>query len=135
MPTAAGATMYVWSKSEITLTGKGAAGRLTRGYGSEFLPETTGTETPEYETHLALPEDQQAAVNLVQRIARERQVAVKLIDLSRARHFLERRKALERGWMDFPVLVASNGRTLAGSAVFSEETVINALTSRTYAPR
>jgi hypothetical protein len=130
MPTAVGATLFVWSKREASPSDIGASGRhrLEGGCGA-------GAGEPEYEARLVLPEDQQTVVDLVQRLARVRKVPVELVDLGRARHFIERRRALERGWTDFPVLVAANGRTLAGSAAFSDETVIKVLTDGTYVPR
>ncbi len=94
-----------------------------------------GVGVGEYESHLALPEDQRSVVNLVQRVARARQVTVELLDLSKTGHLLERRRVAKLGWTDFPVLVAAGGVTLVGSAAFSEESVIRVLTSGSYAPR
>jgi hypothetical protein len=130
MPTAAGVTLFVWSKKQATSANIGTSGRhrLEGGYGA-------GAGEPEYETRPVLPEDQQAVVDLVQRLSQVRKVPVELVDLGRTRHFIERRRALERGWTDFPVLVASDGRTLVGSAAFSDETVTKVLTGGTYVAR
>lgn len=130
MPTAREITLFVWSKREATPANIGASGRhrLEGGYGA-------GAGEPEYEIDRVLPEDQQTVVDTVQRLAQARHVPVELVDLGRARHFLERRRARAKGWTDFPVLVAADGRTLAGSAAFSDDTVIEALGEGTNVPR
>lgn len=127
MPTGGGATLYVRSEKEVTPTNIGARSRMRL--------TQTGIEVGEYKSRAVLSEDQQAIVDLVRRVAQTRHVSVRLIDLGKARHFLERRRAKEMRWTDFPVLVVDSGKTLAGSAAFSDETVIEALTSGTYTPR
>jgi hypothetical protein len=122
MPKVADATLYVWSRKEVIPSDMGTTLRqgLERGYGAGVGPD-------EYETHLVLPEDQQAAVELVQRFASERRLTVELVDLGRARHVLDRRKAHEMGWSEFPVLVSPEGSALVGSASFTEQAVSEAL--------
>ena len=129
MPTRAGATLFVWSKKEVTSGDIGASGtrRLEYGYGA-------GAGAPEYEVLLLLPENQQRVVRLVQHLAQVGKVPVELVDLGKARHFFGRRKAVKRGWTDFPVLLAADGSALVGSAAFSDETVTQALTGGTHAP-
>ena len=117
------ATLYVLSQMKIDLTGTGAAGRLVRGSGSVFIPETAGAKTHEYEAHLMLPENQRAAVDLVQRLAQERRAGLEIIDLGKVRRFLKRKLADEMGWTEFPVLVAPGGGTLVGSGNFTKRAV------------
>lgn len=130
MPTVVGATPFVRSRRKVIPADIGASGRhrLEGGSGA-------GAGEPDYEARLVLAEDQQTVVDRVQRLARICQVPMELTDLGRARHFIERRRALERGWTNFPVLVAASGRTLDGSAAFSDEAVIRELTGGTYFPR
>lgn len=127
MPAGGRATLYIRSQKEVTPTDMGQPGRVRLSM--------QGVGVGEYESHLALPEDQRSVVNLVQRVARARQVTVELLDLSKTGHLLERRRVAKLGWTDFPVLVAAGGVTLVGSAAFSEESVIRVLTSGSYAPR
>jgi hypothetical protein len=113
-----GLTLYVWRQKQVLPTDMGTSLRhgLERGYGA-------GAGAPEYDVRMVLPEDQQTALELVQRLAGVRGMPVELVDLGRARHVLDRRMARERGWRDFPVLASPDGRTLVGSSSFTESAV------------
>ena len=134
------ATVYVWSRKEVvrawasdpSLTVyRESDGQVAPDYAAPNAVSYAygaGTGTHAYETGRVLPEEQRVAVDLVERIARVRRVSVQVVDLAEERHFLQRRKAHENGWIKFPVLVSPNGSVLIGAEAFSEEAVTRLLT-------
>lgn len=122
VPAAVGATLYVWSQKEILPADIGVAARTRLSM--------TGVDMGEYQMGRVLPEEQQTAVDVVLRVASEGQVPVEQVDLGEERHILGRREAHQKGWAEFPVLVAPDGTTLVGSAAFSEQAVSEVLARR-----
>jgi len=139
MPAERGATVYVWSRRQVTkawasdpsLTalpsreGRAADYSDVRGHSYAY---GAGEGTHEYETQLALPEDQRAALAMVQRIASQRGIPIEIVDLGELRHLGHRRAARKRGWTNFPVLVGASGEILKGSGAFSDPAVTRTLT-------
>jgi len=131
--------VYVWSRREVTkawasdpsltaLTsreGRAAEYSDVRGHSYAY---GAGEGTHEYETRLALPEDQRIALATVQRIASQRGIPIEIIDLGEPRHLVQRRAARQRGWTNFPVLVGASGEVLIGSGAFSDTAVTRTLT-------
>ena len=116
-----------WTTDPSTMVVKDPDGAVAPSYTTPPTMRFQGSLGSAYETEWAIPEDQQAGVDLVRRIAEKRRVPLVVIDLGRRWKWAERRAVRRKGWRSLPVLVGPGGRTLEGANAFPEGAVSDPL--------